>query len=330
MTSPATSGFIRPIHSQLQALSRLLDISLIIGTLYLSLIAYGVNPDKEYLIPCFIATALFGLFAENNEIYQGWRGDPLFDESLRIMAAWIGSFTLLLTGIYLYNPDYSYSFEVIQLWLPLAPTSIIILHSLRRTCLSYLRQQGFNTRSCAIYGANSLGLRLRHAILDLPWLGYQFIGFYDDRAEAEERRLNTKDIGPLAGDFKELLQLAQQGIVDHIYITLPLGAENRISDYIEQLADSTASVNIVPDFFTFNLIQSKWSNIQGIPVVSVFDTPFGALDGAIKRLEDIILCLIILPLIALPMLIISIAIKLTDSINISFIAYPYRVIYNHP
>ena len=81
MTSPATSGFIRPIHSQLQALSRLLDISLIIGTLYLSLIAYGVNPDKEYLIPCFIATALFGLFAENNEIYQGWRGDPLFDES---------------------------------------------------------------------------------------------------------------------------------------------------------------------------------------------------------------------------------------------------------
>jgi putative colanic acid biosynthesis UDP-glucose lipid carrier transferase len=88
--------------------------------------------------------------------------------------------------------------------------------------------------------------------------------------------LDHKQIGDIAGGFQQLLEKSQKGEIDHIYITLPLCAEKRINKLIQQLADSTVSVNIVPDFFTFNLIQSKWSNVQGIPVVSVFDTPFNA------------------------------------------------------
>jgi len=91
-----------------------------------------------------------------------------------------------------------------------------------------------------------------------------------------------------------------------------LRAEIRINMLIQQLADSTVSVSIVPDFFTFTLIQSKWSNVQGIPIISVFDTPFNDLDGVAKRIEDLMLSMIILPLIAFPMLIIAIAIKLTS------------------
>jgi len=81
---------------------------------------------------------------------------------------------------------------------------------------------------------------------------------------------------------------------------------------VSKLADSTASINIVPDFFTFNLIQSKWTNVQGIPVVSLFDTPFSEFDGFIKRLEDLLLCAVILPIIIIPMLLIAIGIKLTS------------------
>ena len=144
----------------------------------------------------------------------------------------------------------------------------------------------------------------------MPWLGYKFIGFFDDRVEYEDRRLGQNQIGNIAGGFQQLLEKSKAGEIDHIYITLPLRAEKRISMLIQQLADSTASINIVPDFFTFNLIQSKWSNVQGIPVVSVFDTPFNTLNGTTKRIEDIALCMIILPIIAIPMLIIAIAISI--------------------
>jgi putative colanic acid biosynthesis UDP-glucose lipid carrier transferase len=318
-------GFVRPHHSKLLVLIRMLDLALIVASLYVSLILYKTPLDREYFLPCLLGAALFGIFAENNELYQGWRGAPMFDESISIVISWLGAFTLILSGTYLYNPEYDYSSEVVSLWLPLAPTSIILTHTLQRGILSYLRKHGLNTRHYAILGANTLGQRLKTALSEMPWLGYNFIGFFDDRAECENRRLGHQQIGDIAGGFQQLLEKSKAGEIDHIYITLPLGAEKRISMLIQELADSTASVNIVPDFFTFNLIQSKWSNVQGIPVVSVFDTPFNTLDGIVKRMEDLILCMIILPLIAIPMLVIAIAIKLTSPGPVIFKQQRYGV-----
>lgn len=311
MAQTRSKGLIRPLHSQLQGLVRAIDDLLIFASLYCSLLAYRLPLGPEYLFLCLASIVLFSLFAEHQEIYQGWRGAPMFDESVRILLSWLGAFVLMLGGLYLAKPGFEFSVEVIELWLPLTPLSIILVHTCRRMVFSYLRMHGLNTRYYAILGANSLGQRLRVAISEMPWLGYRFVGFFDDRRRYQEDRLDER-AQPIAGSFKDLLAQAQSGDIDHIYITLPLRAEQRISQLIHELADSTVSVNIVPDFFTFNLIQSKWSNVQGIPVVSVFDTPFNAMEGAAKRVEDLLLCALILPLIALPMVLIAIAIKLTS------------------
>jgi putative colanic acid biosysnthesis UDP-glucose lipid carrier transferase len=325
MNSARSKGLIQPHHSKLQVLARTIDLALIMASLYASLILYNLPLDREYFLPSLIATAIFGILAENNDLYQNWRGSSLFDESLRIFFSWLGAFTLVITGVYLWGTEYNYSLQAIELWIPLAPTSIILTHTIQRLFLSYLRKQGFNTRFYAILGANSLGLRLHNALEDMPWIGYNFVGFFDDRTEDEDRRLDDTQIGDLKGGFEQLLEKAKQGEIDHIYITLPLRAEKRISQFVKQLADSTVSVNIVPDFFMFNLIQSKWSNVQGIPVVSVFDTPFNALDGIAKRLEDLLLCLLILPVIAIPMLAIALTIKLTSRGPIIFKQQRYGV-----
>jgi putative colanic acid biosysnthesis UDP-glucose lipid carrier transferase len=325
MNQARYKGFIRPLHSKLQTITRTFDGVLIIASLYFSLLVYNLPFDQEYLLPCLVSVALFSFFAENNELYQGWRGAPMFDEAVRILFSWLGSFSLLMSGVFLCNPAFNYSLNVIELWLPLTPFSIILTHSMRRACLSYLRKHGFNIRTYAILGANSLGQRLNIGLTEMPWLGYKFSGFFDDRIDYKDRRLSHTLIGDTEGGFEKLLEKAKKGDIDHIYITLPLRAENRISSLIQQLADSTVSVNIVPDFFTFNLIQSKWSNVQGIPVVSVFDTPFNEIESITKRIEDLVLCLFILPIIALPMLAIAIAIKLTSPGPVIFKQQRYGV-----
>ncbi|MDD1621256.1 MAG: undecaprenyl-phosphate glucose phosphotransferase [Methylococcaceae bacterium] len=311
MNQTRSKGLIRPLHSQLQGITRAVDSVLIFTALVVSLRIYETPLGPEYTLLCLISIILFSIFAENQEIYHGWRGAPMFDEAVRILMSWLATFVLIVSGLYISQSTFEYSKLVIELWLPLAPLAIILLHTTRRGILSFLRSHGLNTRSYAILGANSLGQRLKIALSEMPWLGYRFAGFYDDRIERKEERIDDR-AQPIVGNFKDLLSQAQSGEIDHIYITLPLRAEKRINQLIQELADSTVSVNIVPDFFTFNLIQSKWSNVQGIPVVSVFDTPFTALDGMAKRIEDLVLCAIILPIIAIPMLIIAIAIKLTS------------------
>ncbi len=319
-------GFIRPLQPELQSVKRAMDTALIFVTLYVSLSIYGEPFVREYFGLFIVCTVLFGIFAEHQEIYQGWRGDPLFDDAVRILLSWVVAFALIASSFFVFDFGFEYSREVLELWLPLAPLSIIMLHSLRRSVLSYLRRHGLNTRNYAILGGNALGKRLNTALAEMPWLGYRFIGFFDDRIENTQRRQSEDMVESIVGNFKELLERAQRGEIDHIYITLPLRAEKRINQLIRELADSTVSVNIVPDFFTFNLMQSKLSSVKGIPVVSVFDTPLNSsMDGFSKRLEDLLLCAIILPIIAIPMLIIAIAIKLTSPGPVIFKQMRYGV-----
>jgi putative colanic acid biosynthesis UDP-glucose lipid carrier transferase len=73
-------------------------------------------------------------------------------------------------------------------------------------------------------------------------------------------------------------------------------------------------------------MHSKVTNLRGIPIVSVFDTPLNSpLDGLIKRIEDLALCSVILPLIALPMLVIGTIIKLSSPGPVIFKQLRYGV-----
>ncbi|WP_224654349.1 sugar transferase, partial [Escherichia coli] len=62
----------------------------------------------------------------------------------------------------------------------------------------------------------------------------------------------------------------------------------------------------------FNILQSRTEEVNGVPVVPLFDTPLNGINMVFKRLEDIILSLFILLLISPLLIIISLAVKITS------------------
>jgi putative colanic acid biosynthesis UDP-glucose lipid carrier transferase len=78
------------------------------------------------------------------------------------------------------------------------------------------------------------------------------------------------------------------------------------------LSDTTASVYIVPDFFVFQLLYSRWTDVLGLPVVSVFESPIYGIDGLAKQVSDLVLGSLFLLLAAAPMALIALGIKLTS------------------
>ncbi len=95
-------------------------------------------------------------------------------------------------------------------------------------------------------------------------------------------------------------------------ITLPMRAEKRIRFILDQLSDSTASVYIVPDFFVFELLHSQWTNVGGLPAVSVFENPLFGVDGVVKRTADIAIAISAVAIAAIPMAIIAIGVKISS------------------
>jgi putative colanic acid biosynthesis UDP-glucose lipid carrier transferase len=83
-------------------------------------------------------------------------------------------------------------------------------------------------------------------------------------------------------------------------------------DIVERLADTTVSVYMVPDYFETHLFHGHWSNLGGIPLVSVFDTPFWGAHGWLKKVQDLTLGALILAIAAIPMALIALAVKLTS------------------
>jgi putative colanic acid biosynthesis UDP-glucose lipid carrier transferase len=81
---------------------------------------------------------------------------------------------------------------------------------------------------------------------------------------------------------------------------------------VEALRDTTASVYFVPDVFTFSLLTAGFTDLRGIPLVSLWETPFFGLNGWVKRLEDLVLASLILLLISPLMLFIALRVKLSS------------------
>jgi putative colanic acid biosynthesis UDP-glucose lipid carrier transferase len=64
--------------------------------------------------------------------------------------------------------------------------------------------------------------------------------------------------------------------------------------------------------FTFNILQSRSEEINGVSVVSLFDTPINGVNSIIKRAEDIILSLAILVFISPVLFLIAMFVKFTS------------------
>ncbi|MGD0654012.1 MAG: undecaprenyl-phosphate glucose phosphotransferase, partial [Thermoguttaceae bacterium] len=174
-----------------------------------------------------------------------------------------------------------------------------------------LRSLGYNSRNFAVVGVTELGFQLAKNIEQLPEMGLKLAGFYDDRGDERIPEV-PQDLGRRIGNLDDLLATARAGEVDIIYITFPMRAEERIRGVLSRLSDTTASVYVVPDFFVFELLHSRWTDILGLPVVSVFETPFYGIDGMAKRLCDLVLGGLLLLLLAIPMAAIALWIKFTS------------------
>jgi putative colanic acid biosynthesis UDP-glucose lipid carrier transferase len=295
--------------------SRLLDASLIALSGYLATFVRSDASlvDTYEVVATLLAAVLFNIIGDANGLYRPTlRSTSAKVEIGKIWASWALTPPLLLTIAFAAKASESYSRAVTLVWFALTPVLLSVVRYGTRRLHGELYRRGVSTRSVHIVGATKMGALIAQRIMDDPTSGLRVHGYFDDR-EAERLHPMPKALGEPMGKLDELLALARKGQVDLVYIALPLRAESRISEIVRRLADSTASVYVVADFLVFDLVHAQWSNVQGLPVVSVFESPFYGVNGWLKRFEDIVLGSLILLLISPAMALIALGVKLTSA-----------------
>lgn len=302
---------IRNIESSFVWIHRILDIMVPMALLYLIATAYGIDWHDRYWTMGLIGGLSLTFFNQATGVYTGWRGRSLFAGFKKVLQAWGMTWMFLIVVAFLLKDAVNFSRLTVALWAFITPIGLLIYRFAIRVLLAYMKGQGWNTRKIAIVGAGALGQRLAGTLNEDTMLGYNPCAFYDD---AGDKAGASFEGIPVAGTIDDLLSTASIDTrYDEIYIALPLRAENRIKQILNAFADSSITVKFIPDFFTFDLLHSRLTDIGGIPVLSVYDSPLNSSgNAALKRIEDVVISSLIIFLVSPLLLAIAVAIKLTS------------------
>jgi putative colanic acid biosynthesis UDP-glucose lipid carrier transferase len=257
-----------------------------------------------------LANVAFMLAAESFTLYRSWRTTAVKEQLLATLFCWIIALVTVMFWVFFSKSSDQYSRVVMGSWAVLAPTLLIGWRLVARYILASARRHGYNRRRAIIVGVTENGIHLAKECIQHPELGIDVIGFYDDR---DLSRLDLDDLpAPFKGSIEQGLKLTKKKVIDHVYIAMPMRAEERIALYLKHFSDTTANTYVIPEFFVYNLIQSRFSSVGNIPTLSVHDTPFYGFNTWSKRLQDIVISTLIILLISPVLVAVALGVKLTS------------------
>ncbi|WP_312268175.1 undecaprenyl-phosphate glucose phosphotransferase [Pseudescherichia sp.] len=290
--------------SLISMVQRFSDITILFGGLWVVCKANALPFFYLHLLMALIALVVFQMIGGMTDFYRSWRGVKISTELVLLLQNWTLSL-IFSAGLMAFNSDFNDDFSLFFAWYVLSSIGLVVCRSLIRFGAGWLRNRGYNTRRVAIAGDLPVGQMLLESFRNEPWLGFEVVGVYHD--------VSPEGVSAdWAGTIEQLIEDAKAAKIHNVYIAMSMNDAASIKKLVNELADTTCSVILIPDVFTFNILHSRIEEMNGIPVVPLYDTPLSGLNRVLKRVEDIVLSSLILLMISPVLLTIAAAVKLTS------------------
>jgi putative colanic acid biosynthesis UDP-glucose lipid carrier transferase len=315
-----TTGTIQNNINTFAFFYRMVDIITIKASLLIALLFYNITYSQQYFVMFLVGTITYIIVAESLSVYRSWRSGYFKQIIFYTFISWAVAAVFILCYLFFTKSSEDSSRVAIAIWFVLSYSFLIGWRYAFSIFLEKVRLKGYNTRNIAIIGLTKNGQRLAQQILKHPETGYRLTAIYDDRSKD---RIDEAYHQYLDGSVENGVEKAKNNEFDAIYVALPITAEKRIKKILFLLGDTTANVHLVPDLFIYSLMKASMSHVGEIQTISVYGNPMQGASVTLKRVEDILLSLSILTVIAIPMLVIAAIIKLTSRGPILFIQDRY-------
>jgi Undecaprenyl-phosphate glucose phosphotransferase len=280
----------------------------------------GYPPIEQYLHVLPFVAALVPLAFQIQGVYRLRRGRSRVDDFFAVL---IGSILAVVLGVVstLYVQAYFASdaarstgaYQVSQLvWALFLGFTVIFTYGSRETVRELLERRwraGIGLKRVLIAGAGDLGRLVADRILQHRELGYQVVGFVDDRAGGDH--IGYRGL-PLLGTLGEMPEIAQRERIDHLYVALALDEHVKLLELMEAANREFVDVKVVPDLLQFIALRARLEDLDGLPVINVNDVPLQGVNAWVKRALDIALSAAALLVLAIPMAIIALLVRWTS------------------
>ena len=238
-------------------------------------------------------------------LYDSVRAKPFGHDVRRVLLVNAIATILVAALLFIFRLE-DYSRGTLAMFYILSCIAILCKRALMRFVLSYYRRKGFNLKHVILIGSGVLATKYTETIQKYPRFGFVIDGYIG-------RNQTFFDI-PYLGSWEKVGNdlLAKPGI-DEVVVALDLANLNLLPEIIDATEKHGTKVSIIPYFndyipssTTFETLgECKLLNIRSIPL----DSPSNAI---VKRMEDIVLALLLILITSPVMLITTIGVKLSS------------------
>jgi putative colanic acid biosysnthesis UDP-glucose lipid carrier transferase len=280
-----------------------------VGSLYATLVLFGHHFDPSSAAIVIVSVLCLVLVQPPREVSTELTSARL-SYAAELILRWMMLLLVLLAVGYVTRTITVYPRRVLLTWAAATPVALIAVALAMQEVKHRFLINALETRSAIIAGYNTTSFELARRLQNNPGMRVDMVGFFDDRSKD---RLGMDPEAKLIGSLSDMSQYVKENRTDVIFIALPIRHVKRVMDLLDDLRDTTASIYYVPDIFVFNLIQARPTEIQGIPVVAMLETPFYGYRGVAKRVTDVGFSTLILLLLLPLLVVIALAIRLSSA-----------------
>ncbi len=242
-------------------------------------------------------------------LYRPRRDNTIISETRDIVKALFVAVVAVVLIDYALPASNKISRQFVATYAVVGTTLFALFRATVRVFLRSIRRRGWNRRAAAIIGAGRSAQRLLHALRRNNWTGLDVHYFVDDRPRGSVGRVRGI---PVLGPLSDLQRILEERPVDSVFIALPADLVHRTDELLTAMQTSMADVRIVPEFNPTYAMRPNVSRLDGIPILSLRQTPLYGSNAFSKRAFDLTVGTICLLIAAVPMLVIAVLIKLTS------------------
>jgi len=242
----------------------------------------GVPPFEPYLSLLGLLLPLHALSLRVVGLYEYRHERTKADEAFIVFQG-VTLATLLLVASTFFFRNYSYSRSfMIVLW-GLDVVAVFGVRLAIRDVVRALRRHGRFVRRALVVGAGPLGQEVVRRLRGHPEFGVRVMGYLDDRVPVGER-VEGREI---LGGCEAVTRILADYRVDQLFLALPLEAHHEVLKVLNAIEGELVDVKMVPDVLQFVTIGAAVEELEGLPVISLAQSPITGWSRLLKRGMDL-------------------------------------------
>lgn len=262
---------------------------------------------EHYLAATFIIALMVVLCQILLGNYSSWRGRQFFAQLVRVYSAWLLALAMVTSLAVFLKVSDAYSRIWLASTLGAAIGLITVFRLLIFLFLRRIRSRGRNLKRALIVEAGASAANLRARKGELSEHGYEVAKTLSlDKSEAWLSQLVT--------------EVVENG-VHEVWLCLPLHEGESIKTILHALRHQTVDIRYLPDLGDLPLLNHRVSEIAGLYALDISRSPMEGPARLIKRLEDLVLGVLISIVVVPVCVVIAIAIKCTSTGPVIFKQY---------